>query len=509
MRRFPSLFAFGALAVAAGLLLAAQASAAKNPAKGPTTVARAEAESWVATLMYPDDDRDLDRRFAALRLGIHRQAWALDTLIRQLRGDRDPAVRAACAYSVGRIGGDRAVGALVDAITDPVREVRTAAIEALDGQVNPYVAGKLEELSRQGDGPTALAAARVLEAAGSLGPGWIGSRQRPAEPAPMPATTGVYVDPAAGDDANKGYREKPVRTIRRGLALLQPGDALMIAGLPGGQPIREPVLVPASLSGEAQNPTRILAWPGRPRPVISPTRQIPAAAFASDAKGIWRTKTDFRVFGAFVVRSASHLEVLPMADSRQELKPGMCWFDAAQSELTINFGDRPLPRAVEAGFAQQGVYIDGAHDVVVQDLDVRFAPDSGFDANASPRVAFVNCTASYCDRHGFFFYYSPHGTVRGCRASYCAFQGVSVRASPETILTAVQSTSNGVDGILFLYDSDGCLAVDSVATGNFRGVSFIEGSTHGRVIGGDYTGNKTTSVSFESGSVGGQVIPPP
>jgi hypothetical protein len=40
-------------------------------------------------------------------------------------------------------------------------------------------------------------------------------------------------------------------------------------------------------------------------------------------------------------------------------------------------------------------------------------------------------------------------------------------------------------------------------------VSFIEGSDYGRVLGGDYAGNKHAGVSFESLSVGGQVIPPP
>ncbi len=503
MRKMLFLAMIGA-AAALGALIAPRLSGAKDAARVP----RAEAEAWVQMLMYADDDRDLERRLAALRLGVHRQAWALDTLMRQMRGDRDPRVRAACAYAVGRIGGDQAVNALAEALDDNVREVRLAVIDALAGQASPYALRKLDNLAHGADDATALAAARALDQHDRLGAERLKNRQRPDEPPVAPATALVYVDPAGGNDADPGRPEKPVKTIARGLALLQPGGALLIAGLPGGQPIREPVVVPAALSGEPAAPTRIMAWPGKPRPVISPTRPLPAASFVPAGAGLWKTTTTFRALGAFAARG-SQAVVLSMTDAPGEDTPNHSWFDPAKNELTIRLAEGGLPQWVEVGFAPQGVTIQGAHDVVVQDLDVRFAPDSGLMADGALRASFVGCTASYCDRHGIFFYYSPQGTARGCRTSYCAFQGVSVRSSPRTIVTGCQATDNGVDGILFLFDSDDGLVVDSVARGNFRGATFIEDSVNGRVIGGAFAGNRETSVSFESGSVGGQVIPPP
>jgi hypothetical protein len=51
----------------------------------------------VTTLNYNDDDRDEDRRLAAVMLGVHRQSEAIAMLIEHLERDADPKVRAACA----------------------------------------------------------------------------------------------------------------------------------------------------------------------------------------------------------------------------------------------------------------------------------------------------------------------------------------------------------------------------------------------------------------------------
>jgi len=128
------------------------------------------------------------------------------------------------------------------------------------------------------------------------------------------------------------------------------------------------------------------------------------------------------------------------------------------------------------------------------------------DASAALRTSFIDCSAVYCDRHGIFFYYSPFSLARACRASKCSYQGFSIRSSPQTVISSCLAVDNKVDGYLFLYDSDECVIIDSRARGNFRGLSFIEGSDDGRVVGGEYQDNQTAAVSFESGSLRGSVV---
>jgi hypothetical protein len=488
------------------LVLAACLSPSREAARG--RVARAEAEQWLATLGYQDDDRDFDRRLAALRLGVHRQAWALSSLIDALHHDRDAKVRAACAYAVGRIGGSPAVDALTKAAADPAREVRLAAATALAGQTDARAIEVLAEIGAQADGDLALAALRALDQGGGFDPRVVEARKQTPPNEPAPASPPVYVDPLGGDDGRDGTLRAPVRTIRQGLTLLKPGGTLYVAGLPN-QPIREAVTVPASLSGFPQRPTRLTAWPGKPRPLLSPTRSVPSSALTRGADGRWRLKVDFAVLGVFQARSVDEADIYPLVQTPAELKPQTSWYDAKTGELVIDAGDDKLAPQLELAFAEDALAVAGANDVVVEGFDVRFAPDSGFDAAAATRVSFIDCRASFCDRHGIFFYYAPSGLVRNARVLGCSYQGLSVRSSPQMAVIGVEARGNGVDGILFLYDSDDGLVIDSRATGNYRGVSFIEGSDYGRVLGGDYAGNKHAGVSFESLSVGGQVIPPP
>lgn len=467
-----------------------------------------ESGAWLATLDYPDDDRDVERRLAALKLGVHRVEAAREALIRHLQSDRDPRVREIAAYALGRIGGPTAAEALLAAREDPSVEVRLAVVEALAAHLDGRAAPALAEMAERNDDRVSLAVARALAEAGRLEESWKITAPREAVFEEKQPATAVYIDPAAGTDEGDGSAQKPFRTIQRGLAALSPGGTLWLAGVKD-EPIRETVAIPAALSGDPRRPTRLLAWPGRPRPVLSPTTPITAAAWQKQADGRWRAKAERQVFGAFLPAAPDRVEILAAVANPGELKPNTCWWDAEKKEAVLDLGPAPLPKIVELAFAEDALVVNGAHDVWIQGIDVRFAPDSGFDAEGARRVSFLDCRAEFCDRHGFFFYYSPSGLISGCRAERCRFQGVSVRSSPRTVVLDSAAIDNGVDGFLFLYDSDDCLAVRAKATGNFRGLSFIEGSDYGRVIGGDCAGNRQGTIAFESGSIGGQVVPLP
>lgn len=490
-------------------VLAMAACQVKGPANAPTAApVQPEAAAWAASLDHADDDHDADRRLAALRLGVHRQRQAVDVVIRHLHGDVDPKVREACAFAAGRIGGEDAVNALVGALASPFRAVRVAAARALADHLNQAVFEALAQVVEEDDEQVALAATYVLEAGGhDVGPLWA-KRAGGTPPLVIEPTNVIHVDAERGSDEDSGAADQPVSSIAKGLTLLKPGGRLLVAG-PAEGFVREAVVVPARLAGTPARPTEIVAWPDKPAPIIAPTRTFKSELFATDDQGRFRAKVDFRVYGAFLWRIGEQYDILPAVENEAELKPNTCWYDAAAGEVVIVTDGLPLSWHVELAFAEDGLRVDGASDVIVRGLGVQFAPDTGFDANVAPRVSFVDCTAKYCDRHGFFHYYAPSGLVRGCTARHCSYQGISVRSSPRTVVVGSTATDNGVDGILLLNDSDDCLVVDSVARGNFRGLSFIAGSDYGRVVGGDFAGNRSAAITFERGCLGGQVVPTP
>ncbi len=469
----------------------------------PARPLSSEAQTWVKTLDYPDDDRDPERRLAAYRLGVHQESGATEDLARHAMGDRDPLVRAACAFALGRIGGPRAMQTLIALLADPRPELVAEAVRALAGHLDEQTTEHLVDLAGRSDNQTTLLVLRVLAEGGKLTAEQEKLLRKPiGQPTPMRGAA-VYVDPANGNDTNDGAEGKPVATIARGVSLLSPSGTLFIAG--GPQPIRESVMIPAALSGQPGAPTRLVGWPGKPRPLVQPTVLVKAANITSDSEGILKVKLDRRAFGAFAVVGGRTI-ALPLVERREDLKPATSWFDSVRSELLVRLMPGAKATDLEVAIGEDGLAVNGANDVEIRGIDVRFALDSGFDVSGALRVALIDCSASYCDRHGIFFYYAPFGVVRDCRATYCNFQGISVRSSPQSVVSRSVAEDNGVDGLLFLYDSDQAVAVDCTLRRNQRGVSFIEGSDYGRVIACEISDNRSNDVAFETGSLGGNVV---
>lgn len=84
----------------------------------------------------------------------------------------------------------------------------------------------------------------------------------PARPLPVagnrPAPKGLayFVDPAGGDDQQDGSRERPWKTIGRGLRALKPGDTLLLRGGTYYEPLE------VALAGTADRPITLRSCPG-------------------------------------------------------------------------------------------------------------------------------------------------------------------------------------------------------------------------------------------------------
>lgn len=97
------------------------------------------------------------------------------------------------------------------------------------------------------------------------------------------AAPAVYVDNVAGDDANPGTLDAPVRTVARGVALLEPSGSLHLT--PTGQPYQrlddDPIRI--TQSGTADAPTVIDGHGAE----LTGRRRYPAAAWTSDGDGVF------------------------------------------------------------------------------------------------------------------------------------------------------------------------------------------------------------------------------
>jgi HEAT repeat protein len=123
---------------------------------------RVDKEPWKPTAAPPKPSVDVEallkdlsaedtgRRFTAtVRLGKARDARAVGPLCKRLATDTDLFVRRACARALGEIGSEKAVPALIDALTD---EEIFVALEA--AKVLRKVTGVAPDLRVEGGGPS-------------------------------------------------------------------------------------------------------------------------------------------------------------------------------------------------------------------------------------------------------------------------------------------------------------------------------------------------------------------
>ncbi len=152
--------------------------------------------------------------------------------------------------------------------------------------------------------------------------------------------------------------------------------------------------------------------------------------------------------------------------------------------------DGAKEEAPEVPALEDGIHV-GASFVHIKGVVVRHYKDSGIDIDGGTGCVVADCTVERCDRHGIFFYYAPRCSVINAKVSGCNFQGISIRTSPYAVVLGGSSNDNGIDGLLFLWDTDDVVVDGFRAGGNQRGVGFIRGSQRGRIYRSDITGNKT------------------
>jgi len=107
-----------------------------------------------------------------------------------------------------------------------------------------------------------------------------------ALPLLWPATAATYHVSPAGDDGHTGLGPEPalaLRTPAAGIAKLQPSDTLLLRG--GDYELESPLLLDAKLSGTADTPTRIAAYPGE-QPRLTGFRAV--TGFEPDGDGCYR-----------------------------------------------------------------------------------------------------------------------------------------------------------------------------------------------------------------------------
>lgn len=406
----------------------------------------ADAAERAALLLDATDKRDVEKRHAALILGLSGDSDSLPALHHALVLERNPAIRSEAARALGRLGAPASVVPLWDALLDRNQGVRVAAMSALGALGRSEAVPVLLAVASYGRGADASAALGALAALGAreelalLDPG---PPERHADAgsgwSPAQGLT-FHVDSTSGDDAADGSEDTPFRTLSRAVLALRPGAGDTLFATSGAEhvPFREEVDVLPQAGGTPDSPTILAAWPGRPPPVLD--------GELSGAPG----------------------------------QPGM----------------------------RIGLHI-GADYVQVRGFVVRHYADSGIDLSGSTGSVLQRCVAEANGRHGLFVYYAPRSlisepAVRGSRA-----QGISIRNSPGTAVLGGVSLDNGIDGLLLLQDSDDVVVHGLRASGNARGIAVTAGSNRARIIGAHLEGNAravviepdSDAVVIESGDV--------
>lgn len=497
MNRIITFFIFALAFIVVGCQVNPQAQ--KNSSIQKTGPPPKELAENIEILNYWDDDRDPQRRIAAIRLGILARPEAVDVINAKLKTDRDPKVRAACAWAAGRIKDMRSLPLLIYATKDKSFAVRREAIFALafydDGQVKTI----LENIAKTGD---ASEAAVVLSALGQNNATalLLPSLKDSGQPPQKGDSRKIYVDATSGNDNNEGTEKAPFLTMSKAISKIRPGAGDTVLATSGAKnfAFREKLELGPMQSGELGNPTTVRNWPGRPAPMIYASE--PVLLHPGDENLATATIAQ-KVLCVFVV-NPKETKVLDSVDSLEKLTEGSFFYNQENKELLILAPKKGFGKSIiEACVRDDAISINRADYVQIIGLTAAYAQDTGIDFTDSLHGVVLDSTVRDCDRHGIFFYYSPSGTVSGCEVFGCRYQGISIRSSPYTIVHKAFSHHNAHDGILFLYDSDGCSVSASKLTDNGRAIGFIVGSNLGRVFDTVLKNNKN-GVVFDEQSNG-------
>lgn len=299
--------------------------------------------------------------------------------------------------------------------------------------------------------PALLAAAAPLHADPAVP---VVNYQRPMPlPSARPLVTGpaLFVDAAKGNDADAGTKDKPWRTVNRGLQGVHPGDTLYLRG---GVYYEN---VSVSTSGTAEKPITISSYPGELATINGGFREFfdsPATAWQPAADGAPDEYISTKAYpnirdivghlgeSRIGLQTYAHIEDLRSnMELWDEVKgtdvkplyagPGFL-YDATTGRIRIrlahthlqggitNYEGETDPRKlpiVIAPFRSNPLHVDGANNVRIQDVFIRGAGYDSVVVDNSQNVTFDGVVVR-CGTYGMRV-----ANTRGLRFLHSALNG--------------------------------------------------------------------------------------
>jgi len=215
----------------------------------------------------------------------------------------------------------------------------------------------------------------------------------------VPAGTGAayHVSALAGsDETGSGGEESPWATIQKAADEVTEGDTVIVhEGV-----YREEVVVRSS--GEPDNPVTFKAAEGE-SVVIDGSHESLAGPggdeWTSHSGSVWYAQLD--VPAGFVAEDGRRLyhyeDALADLESLAEGYPGGWFYDESSGRLYVRTReeDNPDDHAVQVGRVDNGFYIDGRHDIVIEGFEIRFQGSGPYGKSIyirhSSRVWVRNC----------------------------------------------------------------------------------------------------------------------
>lgn len=235
--------------------------------------------------------------------------------------------------------------------------------------------------------------------------------------APASART-LYVNNVAGDDLHDGLQESttafggPLRSLRRALEIVLPGDRIVLAKT--GEPYRESISLSTAMQCGNEFTPLVIDGQGA---VLDGTAPVPDNVWESFRGPVFRFRPAKSSYQQLFLddKPAVQRKLEPRARKLPELEP-LEWF---RRDAFIYFRVEPdkLPEQYPLYYSglQTGITLYHVHDIVIMDLIVQGFRLDGINVNDAVRnCELVNVTCRGNGRSGVTIAGSSHARLQGC-----------------------------------------------------------------------------------------------
>ena len=372
------------------LILSCKTEPSKVPKPATESFGGKTAGEWKAILNYSDDDRDNERRLAAVALAGFSDPDITGLLSSRLSNDLDPKVRKYCAIALGNRGDSIAAQALAKALYDSDREVVIEAVQALGKLPGPKAISYLREFSMTSQGEMLISAISALASRGEQIPAVDQQRLWPVTDGSINQNGETwYVDASDGNDANPGTIEAPMLSLQIAVNKMRSGkgDRIFATSGKNGKAFNGPLNIQENASGNLQMAAAVSAWPAKPSPVVIATK---------NNNPVIREDYGIKVLGAhhFII---SGFHVYGSKDSGIAL---IYCRDIAVIQCKISDCDR------------HGIFAYYSPASILKDCSVTKCNFQGISIRSSPNTSVIHCNSSNNGIDGILFLYgSDHSQV--------------------------------------------------------------------------------------------------